>query len=133
MSDYTSKLDAIEGRYREVSLLIVDPEVIADNKRYAVLMKEYKDLGKIVEVYNDYKLVLSNLRTAKEMIDEESDPEMKEMAKEELLETQAKKDELDEKIKWMLPFALPPLFLVFDDVDKTDIVTIRGIRSAWLA
>ena len=102
MSDYTSKLDAIEGRYREVSLLIVDPEVIADNKRYAVLMKEYKDLGKIIEVYNEYKLVVSNLETAKEMLEEETDPEMKEMAKEELLATQASKEELDEKIKWML-------------------------------
>lgn len=83
-------------------MLIVDPEVIADNKRYAVLMKEYKDLGKIVEVYKEYKLVVSNLETAKEMLEEETDPEMKEMAKEELLATQATKDELDEKIKWML-------------------------------
>lgn len=83
-------------------MLIVDPEVIADNKRYAVLMKEYKDLGKIIEVYNEYKLVVSNLETAKEMLEEETDPEMKEMAKEELLATQASKEELDEKIKWML-------------------------------
>ncbi|NQX91384.1 MAG: peptide chain release factor 1 [Flavobacteriales bacterium] len=102
MTNLNNKLDAIEGRYREVSLLIVDPEVIADNKRYAVLMKEYKDLGKIVDAYKEYKNVTSNLDSSKALLEEETDAEMKEMAKEEIQELSKQKEELEEGIKWML-------------------------------
>ncbi|MDP4587829.1 MAG: peptide chain release factor 1 [Flavobacteriales bacterium] len=102
MSDLLGKLASIHDRYREVSLLIVDPEVIADNKRYAVLMKEYKELGKLSEVYLKFKNVTDNLNSAQEMLSAETDPEMREMAKEEINDLSSQKSEMEEEIKWML-------------------------------
>jgi len=102
MSSLTGKLDAIEGRYREVTLLIVDPGVISDTKRYAQLMKEYKDLGKIVKVYQEYKDIAANIDSSKELLETETDPEMRDMAKDEIQELSSRKDEMDEEIKWML-------------------------------
>ncbi len=84
MKDLLDKLVAIEDRYREVSLLIVDPEVISDNQRYAKLMKEYKDLGKMVELFELYRNVTENITSSKDMLESEQDPEMRDMAKEEL-------------------------------------------------
>ncbi|WP_434064831.1 peptide chain release factor 1 [Sanyastnella coralliicola] len=93
------KLVAIEDRYREVSMLIVDPEVIADNKRYATLMKEYKDLGKIVDLSKRYRNVVDNIASSREMLETETDPEMKEMAQEELLSLQEEESSLQEEVK----------------------------------
>lgn len=102
MNDLLPKLEAIEDRYREVSLLIVDPEVIADNKRYAGLMKEYKDLGKMVELFKQYRNVIENISSSKELLDAEEDPEMKEMAREELDQLQTEEEELREEVRLAL-------------------------------
>lgn len=93
------KLLAIEDRYREVSLLIVDPSVISDGKRYPVLMKEYKDLGKLVELITEYKNVVANITSSKELLEVEEDPEMKELAKEELQEFIERETALAEELK----------------------------------
>ena len=102
MTDLLQKLSLIADRYYEVGKLIVDPEVISDMSRYSKLMKEYKDLGKIEEMYRTYKNVLENIDSSKEMLDMEEDPEMKEMAKEELDQLTSQRTELEEEIKWML-------------------------------
>nr|WP_306642472.1 peptide chain release factor 1 [Longitalea sp. SCSIO 12813] len=99
MNQLIDKLVAIEDRYREVSMLIVDPEVIADNKRYATLMKEYKDLGKIVDLSKRYRNVVDNIASSREMLETETDPEMKEMAQEELLSLQEEESSLQEEVK----------------------------------
>lgn len=99
MNQLIDKLVAIEDRYREVSMLIVDPEVIADNRRYAALMKEYKDLGKIVELTKRYRFVVENIASSKELLAEETDPEMREMAQEELLNFQEQEESLREEVK----------------------------------
>src|SRR6056297_540021 len=101
MSNLLEKLEGIKIRFEEVAELITDPEVIADVKRYVKLNKEYKNLEPIIETGNEYKLVLENIETSKEMLSGE-DEEMKEMAKMELEELEAKKDELEEKIKVLL-------------------------------
>ncbi|ALO15903.1 Peptide chain release factor 1 [Salinivirga cyanobacteriivorans] len=101
MSNLLEKLEGIKIRFEEVAELITDPEVIADVKRYVKLNKEYKNLEPIIETGNEYKLVLENIETSKEMLSGE-DEEMKEMAKMELEELEAKKDELEEKIKILL-------------------------------
>ncbi|WP_462279967.1 peptide chain release factor 1 [Salinivirga cyanobacteriivorans] len=101
MSNLLEKLEGIKIRFEEVAELITDPEVIADVKRYVKLNKEYKNLEPIIETGNEYKLVLENIETSKEMLSGE-DEEMKEMAKMELEELEAKKDELEEKIKMLL-------------------------------
>ena len=102
MSDILSKLEAIHMRREEVSKLIVDPDVIADMKRYVKLNKEYKDLEPITKVYVEYKNVIENIESSKEIIKTESDPEFKEMARLELETLETRKIEMDEEIKILL-------------------------------
>lgn len=102
MEDLLKKLEAINYRYEEVSQLIVDPAIIADMDRYVKLNREYKELGEIVEAYKEYKNVIDNIASSKEMLDIADDPEMKEMAKEELDGLLPRKEEMDEEIKFLL-------------------------------
>ncbi len=102
MSGLLNKLEAIKMRYEEVGKLIVDPDVIADMNRYVKLNKEYKDLEPIVEACNEYKNVLDNIESSREIIKTESDPEFKEMAQLELSELETRKEEMDEEIKVLL-------------------------------
>lgn len=102
MDDLIKKLSAIHDRFLEVGKSIVDPEIITDQKRYTVLMREYKELEKLVEVYKEYKNVVDNIASSKEVIAEEEDPELKEMAKEELDALLPRQDEMREEIKVML-------------------------------
>ena len=100
-----SLLDKLEGiiiRFQEVSEQITNPEVIADTKRYIKLNKEYKDLEKVVEVQKRYKNTLENIQSAREMLKEETDPEMREMAKTELDELEEAIPGMEEEIKLLL-------------------------------
>jgi len=96
------KLEGVKLRFEEVGQLITDPEVINDMKRYVKLNKEYKDLEPLVEAYETYKNILSNINDAKEILATEKDEEMREMAKMELDELEAKVDPLEEEIKILL-------------------------------
>ena len=69
------KLEAIKVRFDEIIKLIVDPDIISDMKKYIKLNKEYKDLGIIVSVYNNYKNIISNIDSAKKILSEEDDIE----------------------------------------------------------
>lgn len=103
MSDnLLNKLEAISVRREEVAKLITDPEIISDMKRYVVLNREYKDLEPLVNAYNEYSSVLSNIETNKDIIKTESDPEFVDMAKMELDELTSRKEEMDEEIKYLL-------------------------------
>lgn len=102
MQELLSKLELIEVRFQEVGTLITDPDIIADMTRYVKLNKEYKDLEEIVTVYKEYKNTLDNIKSSKDVISTEDDPEFKEMARMELEELEPKKDELEEKIKFLL-------------------------------
>lgn len=97
-----NKLEQISIKYDEISNQMIDPDVIADMKKYVSLNKEYKELSEVVKTYNSYKDVLNNILNAKSIIQTENDTEFKEMAREELEELQRIKNELDEKIKWLL-------------------------------
>lgn len=96
------RLDGIESRYEEVATLITDPSVIADMKRYVRLTKEYKELEKLVETTKRYKLALANIEEAKLMLETESDAEIREIAKEQLEESQDELPKLEEEIKILL-------------------------------
>ena len=85
------KLEGVKNRFDEVGRLINEPETIADMKRYVKLNKEYKDLEPVVIAYEEYKNLLDNLASTKEMLATEKDEEMREMAKAEL-------DELSERV-----------------------------------
>ena len=97
-----NKLEQLAIKYEEIAKQMVDPDVITDMKRYVRLNQEYKDLSVVVETYREYKNVLNNIINSKEVIQTEDDQEFKEMAKQELEDLQQKKNELDEKIKWLL-------------------------------
>ena len=78
------KLDGLEARFEEVSTLITDPNVITDQQRFVKLTKEYKDLGDIMDARKRYISCLNSIKEAKDILANEDDAEMKEMAREEL-------------------------------------------------
>ena len=96
------KLEIVYQRYVEVADLIIQPDIIADQKRYIQLNKEYKDLSKITQKADGYKSVLANIEEAETMIKEESDPEMIEMAKLQLEEAKEELPQLEEEIRFLL-------------------------------
>lgn len=93
------KLEGLESRYEEVSTLITDPSVIADQSRYVKLTKEYKDLGDIMLARKRYIDCLNAIKESKDILVNESDTDMKEMAREELSENEARLPKLEEEIK----------------------------------
>ena len=121
MADNNNILEKLEGlvaRFEEVSTLITDPNVISDQKRYVKLTKEYKDLSDIMNARKEYIQCLNGLEEAKLMMSE-SDPEMKEMAREEAAVCEARIPVLEEEIKLLLVPADP-------QDDRNAILEIRG-------
>lgn len=96
------KLEGVKMRFEEVKELITDPEVMADMKRYVKLNKEYKDLEPIISAYEKYKNLLSNIDTAKDIIENETDDELREMAKSEIEDYYQQKEKLENEIKFLL-------------------------------
>jgi len=96
------KLEKLHYKFSEVEKMISDPEIIKDQKRYKELMMEYSHLKDINEAYLEYKKMVEELSDAKEMISEETDPEMKEMAKEEMKELESQVEATEGKIKLLL-------------------------------
>lgn len=119
MSDLLPKLEAIHYRFVEVGKLIVDPDIIADMQRYVKLNKEYKDLEEMDVVYHEYRNLLSNIKSSRELLETETDQEMREMAKMEIDELETSKPEMEEKIKYMLIPKDP-------EDDKNAIVELRA-------
>ena len=93
------KLDGLEARFEEVSTLITDPDVISDQQRFVKLTKEYKDLSDIMDVRKRYIACLNSISEAKDILANETDPEMKEMAREELATNEELQPKLEEEIK----------------------------------
>lgn len=96
------KIYAIKQRFNEVNDLIIQPDVMSDAKRYVKLNREYKELKTIVDKGDLLINLSANLDEAKEIIKNESDPEMKDMAKMELEEIQPQLVALEEEIKMLL-------------------------------
>lgn len=118
-SSLLDKLDGLVSRFEEVGTLITDPAVIADMKRFVKLNKEYRDLEKIVAARNEYKQTLNGIEEAHLLLETESDPELKEMAREEMETCSERLPSLEEEIKLLLVPADP-------EDDKNAIVEIRG-------
>ena len=113
------KLDGLTVRFEEVSTLITDPEVIADRNRFVRLTKEYKGLEELLAAKRDYEQLLANLDEARNIVMNDDDPDLKEMAREEIAAGEARLPALEEQIKLMLVPADP------EDA-KNAIVEIRG-------
>lgn len=114
-----NKLKDLQLRFEEVGTLITDPAVIADQKRYVKLTKEYSDLEKINKATIRYEGLLNSITEARQILEEENDPEMREMAKEELDNSQSQIPGMEEEIKLLLVPADP-------EDSKNAIVEIRG-------
>jgi len=96
------KIQIIKQRFDEVNDLIIQPDIISDQKRYVQLNKEYKDLKKILDKGLVYESLMNNIVEAEEIIAEGSDAEMVEMAKMQLDEAKEELSPLEEEIKFML-------------------------------
>jgi len=96
------RLAIVKQRFDEVSDLIIQPYIIADQKRYVALNREYKDLSALMEKRTAYLNLTQRQQEAEEIISDGSDPEMTDMAKEELEDVKAKLPELEETIRFML-------------------------------
>lgn len=113
------KLEAIKTRWKEVENMLSSPDAMTDMKRFAQLSKEYRDLTPIVEKLADYKLLLGNISTAKQILNTEKDDELREMAKEELATLEEQQEPLEDEIRLMLIPKDP-------QDDKNAMVEIRG-------
>ncbi|MEZ7866245.1 MAG: peptide chain release factor 1 [Paludibacteraceae bacterium] len=119
MSSLIEKLDGLQHKFEEISMLITDPAVIADMQRYVKLNKEYSELSKIMNAQKEYTTTLANIKEAKDILSNESDTELREMARMELEMLESKVPELEEKIKFLL--------IPVDPEDAKDVVMeIRG-------
>ena len=96
------KLKILEDRFNELSDLLTKPDIISDQSRYIKISKEYKDLKTVIDKKNEYEEVLSNISEAKEIIKNENDKEMIELANLELNEAQAKVVKIEDDLKKLL-------------------------------
>lgn len=114
-----SRLDGLDSRFEEVSTLITDPDVIADQPRYVRLTKEYHDLEKILKVKKEYESALDSLEESRLLLGTETDEELRALAREEIEACTGKLPKLEEEIKLLLIPADP------DDA-KNAVLEIRG-------
>ena len=95
------KLDAIKGRFDNLGVALTNPEIVSDNKRYTTTSKEYRSLEKIVNARNEYIKVLSDIEFNKEVLNGD-DPEMRDLAKQELPDLEASKEDWEKALRNML-------------------------------
>ncbi|MDB2322297.1 peptide chain release factor 1, partial [Flavobacteriaceae bacterium] len=96
------KINIVNQRFDELNDLIIQPDIISDQKKYVQLTKEYKDIKTIVDIGEVYKSLLDNISEAEEIISTEKDPEMIEMAKLQLDEAKKEIPKIEEEIKVLL-------------------------------
>ncbi len=113
------RIEDIIRKYEDISMELNEPSVISDQDRFRKLMKEQKSLEPLVECYNQYKKCKETMEESLMMLDEESDPDMKEMLKEELANAKDMIPELENRLKILLLPKDP-------NDDKNVIVEIRA-------
>ncbi len=113
------RLEQLKVRYEEVNELIQDASLVKDAKKYKETMREHSYLTNLMEAFDEYKRILQGIEESKIIITEESDHDMKEMAREELRELEEQQPEMEEKLKMLL---IPP-----DPLEEKNIIMeIRG-------
>jgi peptide chain release factor 1 len=113
------RLEDILVRFDEVMKELQEPDVASDPERFRKLMKEQSDLASLVETYKEYKNCKQNIEDSLLILEEESDDELKEMAKEELSESKSRISELEDELRILLLPKDP-------NDDKNVIVKIRA-------
>ena len=96
------KLDDVKSRFEEIGRQLTMPDVMDNMKKYIQLNKEFKELKPVVDAYNEYRMMLSNIESAKEILSVEKDDEMRDMAKLELDQLNEKIGPMEEKLKILL-------------------------------
>lgn len=118
-NDLLSRIESLEIRFEEVSSLITAPDIIADQKRFTKLSKEYRDLERILDRGKEYRNLLGNIQEGKDTLEHESDAELRAMAREMMAEAEERIPSLEEEIKLLLIPADP-------EDEKNVVVEIRG-------
>jgi peptide chain release factor 1 len=113
------RLEDIYTRYKEIEAELLNPNIVNDQERYRKLMKEQSDLTEIVEKYLEYKENQKNIEDSLLILDEESDEEIRELAREELNQSKQRSGEIEEELKLLLLPKDP-------NDDKNVIIEIRG-------
>lgn len=96
------KLESIEQRYKEIEQKLSEPDALSDIKQFARLNKEYKELTKIHNAYEVYRNITGNIKSASDILFNEKDEELKELAKNELEELNTQLEQIDSEIRYML-------------------------------
>jgi peptide chain release factor 1 len=102
MSSIVEKLEAIKARFDDLGVALTNPEIVSDNTRFSQVSKEYRKLEKIVVVYKSYRICVDSLDFAREVLETESDEELRSMAKEDLEKLEVQKNELEEEMRKLL-------------------------------
>ena len=100
--DMFDRLEDIIRRYEDITMMLGDPSVVSDQAKFRSLMKEQKSLEPLVECYKQYKETKQTIEDSLMLLDEESDPEMKEMLRQELSDAKDRIPELEEKLRILL-------------------------------
>ena len=119
------KLEDLLIRYEEIMGELQEPDVVNDQSRFRKLMKEQNDLTPIIEAYKEYKNCKQNIEDSLSLLEEESDEEMKELAKEELSESKKRVEELEQELKILL---LPKDHVPTINMTKTQ--KFRSLKTA---
>lgn len=117
--DILARTSGLKQRFQEVQILITDPEIIADQKRFRKLSKEYSELEKVVGKSDEYATLRKHLEEAVSMGETERDPEMRKMIQDEIESIREQLPELEQEIKLLLIPADP-------EDEKNAIIEIRG-------
>jgi len=96
------KLEGLKGRYNDLTKMISDPELVKDQKKYKTVMQDYTHLSEIMEAGDEYEQLLASLADARKMLSEESDPEMREMARDEIESLEQTIEESEQKIRFLM-------------------------------
>lgn len=118
-NDLLGRIEGLEIRFEEVSTLITAPDIIADQKRFMKLSKEYRDLERILEKGKEYRNLLGHIQEGRETLETESDQELRAMAREMMQEAEERIPSLEEEIKLLLIPADP-------EDEKNVVMEIRG-------
>jgi len=113
------RLNELETKFAELSDQVSDPNIIADNARWRNLMKEHSNLSPVMDAYREYKRLNESIEEAKDLLNESSDEDLRQLAKDEIKESQAALDGVIEELKVLLLPKDP-------NDDKNVIVEIRG-------
>jgi len=99
---FIDKMTALEARFDEVSGMLGQPEIIAKRSEFTKLSKEHADLSDLIDAWREYRKLISDIEGARELVDSESDAEMRELAREELTGLESGREEFEHRIKILL-------------------------------